>query len=77
MTPDGQRWTTNQTVPHTWVQATTYQPSLLFYIQHKYDGKGSCSYECRMPAQAKAVVHIKTSPECTGGSFKAANKGAK
>jgi len=69
MGPNEQGWTTNKNITHTWVQATTYTPSLLYYIQHKYDGDGSCSYECRLPAQAVVVVHMPGAPECAGGTY--------
>jgi hypothetical protein len=69
MTPNMQAWTTNKTVTHKWVQSTTYTPSLLYFVQHKYDGAGSCSYECRFSAQTKVVVHLATAPECVGGVY--------
>jgi hypothetical protein len=61
---------TNQNIEHKWAQSTTYRPSLLYYIQHKYHGNGSASYECRLDAQTKVFVHLKNSPECRTGVFK-------
>jgi hypothetical protein len=60
---------TNKNVEHAWVQATSYTPSLVYYVQHKYHGAGSCSYECRLPASTRVVVHQKLAPECRSGKY--------
>ena len=69
MGQNGQGWTTNQNISHAWKQATTYSPSVLYFVQHKYDGAGSCSYECRLSAQASVIVHMAGAPECVGGQY--------
>lgn len=69
MTPNMQAWTTNNDVTHKWAQARTYTPSLMYYVQHKYDGDGSCSYECRLQAQTSVTVHLDSAPECVGGFY--------
>lgn len=71
LTPNGQHWITNQNVTHTWAQATTYRPSLLYFIQHKYDGSGSCSYECRLATDTYVYVHMRDSAECETGVYRA------
>jgi len=61
---------TNYYPTHSWVQATTYVPSLLYHDQLKYDnGSSSCSYECRLQAQINVTVHLSTAPECVGGHY--------
>jgi len=65
MTPDEQHWTTNINKCHQYIQAgEEYDPSVLYFIQHKYDGAGSCSYECHLTAQTHVVVKLANDPAC-------------
>lgn len=57
----------NQNFTHTYVQARDYLPSAMYQAEFKYHGDGSCSYHCELRQAARAVIHLKTSPECKSG----------
>jgi hypothetical protein len=69
---------TNGSKYHKWSTAQTspYQASLLYYDQLKYQGQGSCSYMCYLPASIMVTVHSATSPECAGGKYHAVKRKA-